>query len=378
MRSLPLFDCDIHHSWQSEMDVRQYLPRRWRDVLPSISPPKLWLEQSYGTNARLDSFGANGEPPGSSYETLKTQYLDPFGVEKAKLSFYIGQNGGIMNPSAATAVVAAMNDWNRDHWLSIDDERLVSVILLATQEPVAAAAEVRRLAGHPKLIEILLVPTPLGKPFGHPVYHPIYEAATEVGLPIGIHIGGEGFARPTLHIAGGQASCKLDYLALQMQPMMHHLLSFLTHGVFEKFPRLRLLLIEMGLAWLPSFAWKLDRMADVLRQESDWIRQRPSDYIRQHVCMTTQPMEPGPSRQHMIDLLEGFEGIEDVLCYASDYPHWDTDNPITIAQRLPSEWHRKVFYNNSARFYGLPELDEAAWASRSTPPAAHSPGQVDG
>lgn len=351
-----LFDCDVHHNWRSENDVLQYLPKRWKDVIPSISPPMLWLQQSYGTNARLDSFGEDGSPPGSNYEVLKAQYLDPYNVKKAKLSFYIGQNGGLANPYAADALISAMNDWNRDYWLGIDDDRIASVILVGTQNPLEAAKEIRRVAGHPKIIEILMVPNPLGKPFGHQIYHPIFEAATEVGLPIGIHIGGEGFARPNLHVAGGQANCKLDFLGLQMEPMMHHLVSFITHGVFEKFPTLKLLLIEMGLAWLPGFVWKLDSMVDVFRLESDWVKRKPSEYFREHVRLTTQPMEAGPSRKHMLGLLETFEGIEDVLCFASDYPHWDSDDPLVIANRLPREWHAKLFYNNSAAFYNQPQL----------------------
>jgi len=359
-----LFDCDIHHNWKAEEDVLHYLPRRWRDSLHSMSPPMMWLQQSFGTNARLDSFGAGGSPPGSSYEMLRTQYLDPFNVRKAKLSFYIGQNGGLVNPYLADALVRAMNDWNRDYWLSIDDDRLISVILLATQDPVQAAAEIRRLAGHPKLVEVLLVPNPLGKPFGHPIYDPIHAAAAEVGLPLGIHIGGEGFARPTLNVAGGQANCKLDFLALQIEPMMHHLLSFIVHGVFERYPALKLMLIEMGLAWLPAFAWKLDAMVDVLRRETDWVKRLPSDYIRERVRLTTQPMEAGPSRRHMVELLETFDGIEDVLCYASDYPHWDADNSVVIASRVPKAWHAKLFYDNAAAFYGMPPLAEADAGAR--------------
>jgi predicted TIM-barrel fold metal-dependent hydrolase len=366
-----LFDCDVHHNWKSESDVLQYLPHRWRDTIHSISPPMLWLQQSYGTNARIDSYDRDGSLPGSSYEILKSQYLDLYNVKKAKLSFYIGQNGGLANPYAADALIRAINDWNREHWLSIEDDRLISVILISTQNPEEAAKEIRRVAYYPKIVEILLVPNPIGKPFGHPIYHPIYEAAVEVGLPIAIHIGGEGFVRPMLHIAGGHANCKLDYLTLQTQPMIHHLVSFITHGVFEKYPSLKLLLIEMGLAWLPSFVWKLDSMVDILRLETDWVKQLPSDYLRQHVRLTTQPMEPGPSRKHMIDQLEMFEGIEDMLCYASDYPHWDSDDPLVIAARIPKDWHAKLFYNNSAKLYNFPELSEQEISGAAATRAIH-------
>jgi uncharacterized protein len=358
MQKPALIDCDVHHSWRSDSDVLEYLPRRWRESIPSIHPPMMWIQQSFGTNARLDAFGSDGSAPGTDYVTMKEQYLDPFNVRKAKLSFNIGQQGGLKNPYAATQVVRAINEWNKDHWLSINDDRLVSVVLVAMQDPEAAAMEIRRVAGHPKIVEVLLVPNPLGKPFGHPIYHPIYEAAAEVGLPVGVHIGGEGFAKSTMHIAGGSANCKMDYLTLQPQPMMHHMASFITHGVFEKFPTLKALFIESGVAWLPAFAWKMDSMFDVWRQESDWVKKMPSDYVREHVRLSTQPMEMSPERGMFLDLMEAYDGMEHILCFASDYPHWDTDSPTSIQTRLPRRWHADVFYRNGARLYGFDDLSD--------------------
>lgn len=358
MQRPPLIDCDVHHAWRSDADIVAYLPKRWRETISAISPAMMWLQQSFGTNARIDAFAADGARPGSDYATMKSQYLDPYNVKKAKLSFYIGQNGGLNNPYEAAEVIRAINDWNMDHWLGIDDDRLVSVVLVATHDPEEASREVRRLAAHPKIVEVLLVPNPLGKPFGHPIYHPIYAAAADAGLPIGVHIGGEGFAKSTLHIAGGSANCKLDYLTLQTEPMMHHLVSFITHGVFEKFPTLNLLLIEAGVAWLPAFAWKLDAMFPIWRQESDWVRRMPSEYLRERVRLSTQPFEASPKRDMLIDLFEAYGGMEDLLCYASDYPHWDADDPLVIKGRIPPSWHAKVFYENAAEFYGFPRLSE--------------------
>jgi predicted TIM-barrel fold metal-dependent hydrolase len=53
----------------------------------------------------------------------------------------------------------------------------------------------------------------------------------------------------------------------------------------------------------------------------------------------------------MVQLIESFGG-EELLCFASDYPHWDTDDPTYIAGRLPEKWHQKIFHDNAARFFG--------------------------
>jgi uncharacterized protein len=45
-------------------------------------------------------------------------------------------------------------------------------------------------------------------------------------------------------------------------------------------------------------------------------------------------------------------GIDDMLCFATDYPHWDLDDPTFIASRIPRAWWPKVFYRNAAKVYG--------------------------
>jgi predicted TIM-barrel fold metal-dependent hydrolase len=366
MQSPLLIDSDVHHQWASDAEILAYLPRRWQDILvaPSRSsfpmgPPSIWVPHTNGTNLRIDAFGPNGGPPASDYETMRDQYLDPLNVHKAVLSFNIGLNGGLANMYLAKELVSAINDWNRDTWLARDDDRLTSVILVPSQDPLDAAREIRRVAGHPKIVEVLLVHNGLGKPFGHPVYHPIYEAAAEVGLPIGIHTGGEiwgGGAHPS---AGGTPNSRLEYHTLFPQAMMHHATSLISHGVFEKFPSLRVLLIEAGVSWLPWLLWRMDAMFDGLRQESDWVRRLPSEYFRDHIRLTTQPLEMSPRPRQMVELLETLDGAQDMLCYASDYPHWDADDPLIVANRLPKAWRPKLFYNNAAKFYGWPELSDA-------------------
>jgi predicted TIM-barrel fold metal-dependent hydrolase len=58
----------------------------------------------------------------------------------------------------------------------------------------------------------------------------------------------------------------------------------------------------------------------------------------------------------MVRLIESFGG-DDILCFASDYPHWDTDDPTYVASRLPKRWHKKVFYDNAADLFGWPAAD---------------------
>jgi hypothetical protein len=205
----------------------------------------------------------------------------------------------------------------------------------------------------------------LGKPFGHPLYHPIYEAAAELGLPIAIHIAGEGLVPGSQMSASGIQSTRFEKHSIYMQGVQHHLSSFISHGVFEKYPRLKLILLEAGVAWVPWLLWELDGQFASLRKESRWVKRLPSEYFREHVRLSTQPLELSPERNQMIDLLEAFGGMDEVLCFSSDYPHWDFDNPTYISGRFPTSWLHKVFYENAAQLYpwpsGLPTpVDKAA------------------
>lgn len=357
-------DLDVHHSWRTDNEVIAYLPARWREFLTfpngkfrSINPPSYHSPGPHGIFTRLDAFPASG-PPGSDLDLMREQLLDPFNVARAVVSFNIGQQAALANTELANELVHAANLWSLDHWLSADD-RIYGSLLVQTQMPDVAAREIRELGRHPKIAEVLLVVNGSARPFGHPAYHPIYEAAVEVGLPVALHIGGQiyltgGMAHTA---AGGSPSSRFERHTLQMQPEQHHLASFIVHGAFEKFPELKLVLKETGVGWIPWLLWELDAMRPILERESSWVRRDPSDYFRRHVRVTTQPLEEPDDNGDLFELLDTFGGFDDLLLFASDYPHHDTDDPDHIARRLPASWWDKVFHKNAEATYGWTPME---------------------
>lgn len=349
----PIIDCDVHHTWATNEELLGYMTPRWREFARDTGfavRPASAYPHTGGLNKRLDSFGPEGEPPGSSAEVLAEQLLDPLGVTRAILSYDIGHEAAQPNPYLGANIARAANDWSIDRWLSGTDERLYGAVMVANQDPIAAAAEIRRVGGHPRMAEVLLVAAGLGMPLGHPVYHPIYEAAEEVGLPVAIHVGAESL--PQAMSAAGPAMTRFEYHALAGQPVIHHLSSAVTHGIFERFPRLRLLLVEIGLSWLPWALHTLDVRYGELRRESPWVRALPSEYVRRHVVVTTQPFELTQRPGRLGELLATVDGVEELLCFASDYPHWDADELRFVDTRLPRGWPEKVFHDNAARAFG--------------------------
>jgi uncharacterized protein len=150
--------------------------------------------------------------------------------------------------------------------------------------------------------------------------------------------------------ATGWPTYYIEWHTLLSAAMMSHLVSLVCHGVFERFPKLRVTLIEGGVCWLPGLLWRLDANYKALRMEVPWLTRLPSDYVREHVRLTTQPLER-PDRT--ADLRAVLESIgTDVLLFATDYPHWDFDNPQFLP--LPDKWADDVLDANARAWYGLP------------------------
>lgn len=152
-----------------------------------------------------------GGPAGSSLEMLQAQALDAHGVDRAILvhdrAMFVPAHP---NPIVATPLCSAINDWSIDRWLDAD-ERLYGAMLVPTQMPEQAAAEIRRLGENPKMAGVLMAIGAAGKLMGHPIYDPIHRAAAEFGLPLIIHRGGDACADGIPGIAGGAPSTFAEY-----------------------------------------------------------------------------------------------------------------------------------------------------------------------
>jgi len=86
--------------------------------------------------------------------------------------------------------------------------------------------------------------------------------------------------------------------------------------------------------------------------EVPWVRKTPSEYLRDHVRLSSQPLERPADDQHLLWMLEMMDA-EHLLMFASDYPHWDFDSPTHAFPKLPQKLYNRIFFENAREFYGL-------------------------
>src|SRR5579875_1723936 len=83
---------------------------------------------------------------------------------------------------------------------------------------------------------------------------------------------------------------------------------------------------------------------------SSHLKRLPSEYLREHVWLTTQPMEEPEKRRHFRDIVEWIG--PDRLLFATDYPHWDFDDPnAALPARLDENVERGLMFENARALY---------------------------
>ncbi len=344
-------DADIHIASVSDESLYPYLPERWRQyhaqfgrrtfaggIYPRANP----------NAARTDAWPPSGRPPGADLPFLQEQLLDAWNIEYGICNPIFVNQGPHVEYIAALS--RAINEWQIAEWLA-PEPRLKGSIVIAHEGGDLAAQEIDRAARDPRFVQVSTL-IRSREPLGKQRFWPIYEAAERNGLPVGIHFGGAGGNPFT---GAGWPSFYLEDHGGTSQVFQAQIASFVFEGVFERFPKLNIVLIEGGFAWLAPLMWRLDSAWKKLKEEVPDVKRAPSEQIRQQVWLTTQPMEEPAKPEHFVQLLDHL-GMADHLMFATDYPHWDFDAPDkAIPARLAPDVEAGIMAGNAKRLYRLDE-----------------------
>lgn len=343
-----VIDCDIHNTLPSKTALHPYLSQRWRqhsDAFGARTYHGLTYPLASEHAARTDAWPPSGLAPGSDLGFLREQLLDRWGLEYGVLLPLLG-SGKQLNLEWGAAMSRAINDWQVAEWLD-PEPRLRASIAVPYEAPDLAVEEIRRCAGDRRFVQIQFE-SRTHEPLGRRKYWPIYEAAAEHGLPVGMHFGAQG-GWPITGV--GHPSFYIEYHTGQAVSFQDQVISLVTEGVFERFPGLKFVLIEGGFGWLPRLMWRLDRAYGKLKTEVPHLKRLPSEYIREHCWLTTQPVEEPETPAAFQQLLDDL-AMDDRIMFSTDYPHWDFDAPDTaIPAGILPEVRRKIMAENARSLY---------------------------
>jgi predicted TIM-barrel fold metal-dependent hydrolase len=348
-----LIDTDIHNAMSAD-DLSPYLPAYWREVVSRRgfgTPQTVTGVPSPVGVGRSDAKPPEGGPPGSDPKFVIEHHLDPYGIDYGVLNGS-GILGISLNPNLdyGNAVASAYNDAVARKWLD-HDPRYRGSILINHSDPEYAAKEIDRVAKDKRFVQVIMA-SASNRLFGQRVYHPIFEAAVRNGLPIAIHAGTEGAGTSYPPTPAGYTSTYMEWHNIIPINYMAHINSLVCEGVFEKFPTLKFIAVEGGIAWLPHLMWRMDKNYKALRSTTPWLKRLPSEYIREHIRLTTQPIEEPEDPQHILQILDMVDATHTVM-FASDYPHWDFDNPKMALPPLRGEMKQRILAGNASELYGL-------------------------
>ncbi len=308
-----------------------------------------------------------GEPaPGTYEELLPSAYgggadrlaaVDGFGLDAAVLFPNFGLIWERMlasDPDARRANARAYNRWMAASLAGTGD-RLYGVGHLVLDDPAWAAGEIARLASDGVRLA-MIAPAPVdGKPLSHVDLDPVWAACCDHGVAPVFHVAGfESPLHPAWHAGDPEPGDQLmDSVFLWVAPAVA-LANMILFGTFQRFPDLRLGVVELSAGWVPGFLLNIDGAFDfyVARHGEPVVPlgSRPSEYFLRQVRVAALPYEAPAYLVRKVGA--------DTFMIGSDWPHAEgvvdpgSDNRASVAA-LPDGDRDKALSGNAAWLLGV-------------------------
>ena len=356
---LALIDCDVHQTLRRIEDLFPYLPRAYRQQAEEqgmrfpgsgyFNVARDAARTDLETSCDRDDYDIRTRD--YNFDEVRENHMNMWHVDYALLTGAAVYGASILpDPDFAAAAARAFNDYTLEHWATKDDRFLIAMAV-STTDTRLAVEEIHRIGDHPQ-VKAIMLPTGNRMPYGNRHYHPIWEACEQHGLVVGIHPGNEGAGMAGPPTGVGYPTYYIETRMARPQMAMAHAVSFIAEGVFEKYPNLKVLIDEVDQFWVVGLMWHMDADGKSLRDQTPWVKKLPSEYFRGHIRVGTQPMLEPENKEQFFQMLEMIHADE-TLVYASDWPHWDWDDPATTFPKLPEHLHKRVFAENAREMFGL-------------------------
>lgn len=308
--------------------------RNISDVLPSP-------DHTYVAGASFGAFDAGERVERLNKENLDAAFLYP--------TLGVLWEAECTDVAMAQAYTRAYNRWAVD-FCADSDGRLIPIAHLSLGDPVAATKELERAVRAGAKGGWVAPFTMTRKPHGHPDHDRLFAAAQDLDVPLAIHPTFE----PKWATPGRFESLHGAHFFLNVtsaDAVRHAFTSFFQFAVFDRFPRLKLVLLESGAGWIGYWLDRMDGYAKSLLGPAVPLKDKPSTYFRRQCYISCDPDE------RTVPALMELYG-EDRFFWASDFPHPDhTGNYIEeleeLAGKLAPVQRAKLLGENVRRCYGV-------------------------
>jgi predicted TIM-barrel fold metal-dependent hydrolase len=352
----PVIDADGHvfepdWIWERYLEPR-FVDRRPRLIRDARGTTRYLLEgltippgEGRGAWAPEGIMEASLHREGGVDPKLRLVDMDEEGIDVAILFGTFGLALWIAPEDLSPALCRAYNDWMADY-CGTDASRLKATAALPLCSIEASVVEARRAVEELGCVALTLPVNILGRNPDDPEIFPLYELAQELDVPITFHAGGGRFAEDRFTDAYATA-----HTVCFPMDILFGLTTVLCGGVLERFPTLRVAMLEAGCGFLPYYLERLDEHFEKRAGEMPITRPPGETFAEGRCLLSCEPEEK--SLAFVTDAVGA-----DKIVYASDYPHWDCEFPNSvraISQRkeLSAEVKRAILYENSKRLFGL-------------------------
>ncbi|MEN9505606.1 MAG: BarH protein [Actinomycetota bacterium] len=293
-------------------------------------------------------------PFGSMDPAERIQVLDAEHIDSAILYTTVGLlwEAEVQDPALSQAYTKAYNRWICE--FCADEPRLFATAHLSLTDPAAAARELERAVGEGAIGGYVAPFHHLGVPLGHPDNDAVFAAAQDLDVPLAIHPTFEPQWTKGTRMGTWENVKQLRLLAsvAASDGVRQQFTTLFDYGVFDKFPHLKVLVLESGAGWIGYWLDRLDAVyGHTFIGDRVPLRHKPSDYFRERIWISCDPDE------RMIPALAERYGVERFL-WASDFPHAD-HTPEYVADlnelvsMFPPEQRRKFIGDNARALFKL-------------------------
>ena len=357
-----IVDADFHHIegdfWS---ELLQFVPNEViRDLLLAGGTGKSWIPGLVNTGGMQEVGGRiqpvrarardrqDSEAGGSRDLRLVREAIDAMSVDRVAVfpQSLLGLGASSFAEQFETQLAFAYARWVTERMIP-EEPRVITMLYLPFSDPEACLRLVEEFGDRPGVVGFMVTTTRFQQVHAKQ-YMPLYRALEERNLVLSFHGGFSLGEHTTAPLNKFVAVHSIGF------PLYHmiHVTNWLVNGLPERFPKLKVFLIEGGVAWIPFLMRRLDHEVMMRPSEAPLLQRLPSEYMRDFFY-TTQPLEASPLR----GLQEIFEQMNasTQLLWSSDWPHWDWEPPSRVWDLpfLDEQGKRGILGTNACRLFDI-------------------------